>query len=186
MRFSRFRRILSSLRGGFIPAASSALGHGPRKALIATTSESEKSALLGYRSTPCSFKAAYFSFNIIRQSACVSFLSDIIPRLKLKSASLSVPKNDKKAQQSNVDTAKKLLYRQINGCTFHIQKCCGVNLRPFTLSGEYSDLKRTRLLFNYGNDGCDGFSPNFPLIRESSHRHMLALRTGLRNCIQLI
>lgn len=30
-------------------------------------------------------------------------------------------------------------------------------------SGRFSDL-RARLRLRYGNDGCDGFSPNFPLI----------------------
>ena len=38
IRFSRFRCCLSSLRGGLMPASSKALGHGPKNALIATTS----------------------------------------------------------------------------------------------------------------------------------------------------
>ena len=53
--FARFARICFSLffcsfpstRGGFISAASRALGHGPRKAFIATTSLSEKSERWG-------------------------------------------------------------------------------------------------------------------------------------------
>ena len=32
--------------------------------------------------------------------------------------------------------------------------------------GEYSDLCRRSC--NYGNGGCDGFSPNFPLIRQGT------------------
>ena len=31
--------------------------------------------------------------------------------------------------------------------------------------GEYSDLWYE---INYGNDGCDGFAPNFPLIRDET------------------
>lgn len=35
---------------------------------------------------------------------------------------------------------------------------------PSRLLGEYSDLRAHKVHLNYGNDGCDGFAPNFPLI----------------------
>lgn len=53
-----------------------------------------------------------------------------------------------------------------NGYTFHIQKCLCITHLPLRSVGEYSDLSAHKSL-NYGNDGCDGFAPNFPLIRMS-------------------
>lgn len=38
------------------------------------------------------------------------------------------------------------------------------------LPDEYSDLRRICNANNYGNDGCDGFSPNFPLIRTGRNQ----------------
>ena len=39
---------------------------------------------------------------------------------------------------------------------------------PSLVLGEYSDLRSQD--FNYGNDGCDGFAPNFPLIRAGRNQ----------------
>ena len=39
---------------------------------------------------------------------------------------------------------------------------------PSLVLGEYSDLRSQD--FNYGNDGCDGFAPNFPLIRTKRNQ----------------
>ena len=39
---------------------------------------------------------------------------------------------------------------------------------PSLVLGEYSDLRSQD--FNYGNDGCDGFAPNFPLIRAKRNQ----------------
>ncbi len=49
---------------------------------------------------------------------------------------------------------------KITAALFNAKKCHG---QTVSLQGEYSDLS---LKANYGNGCCDGFSPNFPLIRR--------------------
>lgn len=140
MRFSLFLCRRSSSLGGLMPAASSALGHGPRNALIATTSRSEKSDRLGKRSQPSDRKRAYFACNKRMLSSLVSFCSAIIPpknkkRLfaDIQRKSVAIPCCRKKADSS--------LRKRKNGYTFHIQKCCGNrSCLPSLMFGEYSDL----------------------------------------------
>lgn len=66
-------------RGGLMPTASSARGHGPKYALIATTSSSVKSPLRAYLPSPCAASDCCFS----RRRAMQAFLSydNVIPVL---------------------------------------------------------------------------------------------------------
>ena len=48
---------------------------------------------------------------------------------------------------------------------------------PSLVLGEYSDLRSQD--FNYGNDGCDGFAPNFPLIRAKRNQAAKLFNYGI-------
>ena len=159
MRRSRFfcARVQSSSRTGLMPAASRARGQGPRRALMATTSASEKSVRRGYRASPASASASRLAHSSARQSSRVGFcsiFSSFFDSNKHKKT-LSFPSGNESASgKRHGFWAQKKEHPHACGLTaapFFTQKCCSA-----TRLGKYSDC--------HGNGGCDGFSPNFPLI----------------------
>ncbi len=81
------------------------------------------------------------------------------------------PKDGKSATRKRTEKGYTSPSVQKTGALFISKNACGKNADTPQISVSIPTYEK----INYGNDGCDGFAPNFPLIRSPWRRNRTAI-----------